>query len=493
MEYTLIFPHQLFKEHPAVQEGRTIVLVEEWLFFHQYRFHQQKIVLHRASMQYYKTMLEEQGYKVLYIEAFSGHAEVRKLVHWLAGKNAKKIFYADVVDDWLRRRLLAACKKNGLAAEESISPAFLNSMQEANAYFNDRKTYFQTDFYIAERKKRGILVAAGKHPEGGKWSFDADNRKKFPKTEQAPVISFPKQNEFVQEACAYVAKHFAHHYGDAPGNTFYPTTHKEAGHWLQTFLEERLQHFGVYEDAMVARESFLYHGVLSPLLNVGLLEPADVLKKTLHYAAANKIPLSSLEGFVRQIMGWREFIRIVYEREGRRQRTVNHWGFTRKIPRAFWQGQTGIAPLDIVINRLLHHAYTHHIERLMVLGNFMLLCEFAPDEVYRWFMEMYIDAYDWVMVPNTYGMTQFADGGIMMTKPYISSSNYIKKMSDFKKGEWETVWDALFWRFMAVHREQLEQNPRIGMLMQTWDKMPAGKRRQHLDIATAFLQKLDEL
>ncbi|RZK63252.1 MAG: cryptochrome/photolyase family protein, partial [Pedobacter sp.] len=226
------------------------------------------------------------------------------------------------------------------------------------------------------------------------------------------------------------------------------------------------------------------------MLNIGLLAPKDVVSKAIDYAAENDVPINSLEGFVRQVMGWREFIHLVYEREGSRQRTRNFWKFKRKIPKSFWTGDTGILPVDTVIKRVLKYGYCHHIERLMVLGNFMLLCEFDPDEVYQWFMELFVDSYDWVMVPNTYGMTQYADGGLMTTKPYISGSNYLLKMGDWEKGDWQETWDALFWRFMHQHRDVLKRNPRLGMLIGTFDKMSAEKRHHHLNTAEDFLEKL---
>jgi deoxyribodipyrimidine photolyase-related protein len=266
---------------------------------------------------------------------------------------------------------------------------------------------------------------------------------------------------------------------------------EDAQKWLDNFLAERFEKFGVYEDAIVQKESVLYHSVLSPMLNIGLLTPQQIIDETLRVSAAKNIPLNSLEGFIRQIVGWREFIRLVYEREGTKQRTTNYWKFKRKISTSFWTGDTGIAPIDSTIKKVLKTGYAHHIERLMVLGNFMLLCEFDPDEVHKWFMEMFIDAYDWVMVPNVYGMTQFADGGLMTTKPYISGSNYLSKMSDYEKGTWQPIWDGLFWRFMHVHRNFFLQNPRIGMLVKTFDKMPEEKRKAHLHAADNYLQSLD--
>jgi deoxyribodipyrimidine photolyase-related protein len=226
------------------------------------------------------------------------------------------------------------------------------------------------------------------------------------------------------------------------------------------------------------------------MMNVGLVSPKFIIEEALSYASNHEVPLNSLEGFIRQILGWREFIRAVYELKGNEERTKNHWGFKRKIPASFWNGSTGIEPIDSAIKKVLETGYAHHIERLMVLGNFMLLCEFDPDEVYRWFMELFIDAYDWVMVPNVYGMSQFADGGLMATKPYISGSNYLMKMSDYKKGEWQPVWDGLFWRFMHVHRDFFLKNPRLGMLVRTFDKMPEEKQQLHLNNANQFLDSL---
>jgi len=227
-----------------------------------------------------------------------------------------------------------------------------------------------------------------------------------------------------------------------------------------------------------------------PLLNTGLITPQYIIKHTLSFTDIHDIPINSTEGFIRQIIGWREFVRAVYQIKGTEERTRNFWGFTRKIPESFWKGTTGIEPLDITIKKVLETGYCHHIERLMVLGNFMLLCEFDPDEVYRWFMALFIDAYDWVMVPNIYGMSQFADVGLMSTKPYISGSNYLIKMSDFKKGNWQETWDALFWRFMQVHRDFFLQNPRLGMLVRSFDNMPEDKQRALLMKADKYLSQL---
>ncbi len=487
---SLIFPHQLFKEHPALQKKRQVFLVEEWLFFRQYHFHQQKIILHRSGMKFYEAYLKEQNYTVKYIDTTDERNNVTKLITFLAQQKVTNIHIADVVDYWLTKRIGAACKKHSIKLTVYAPPSFLNTMDEVADYFSKKKTYFQTDFYVQQRKQRKILLESNGKPTGGKWTFDADNRMKFPKKEVVPAVNFPIPNSYITEATQYVQQHFPQNYGSADAPHFFVATFKDGEEWLSDFLKNRFEKFGMYEDAIVADESILHHSVLTPLLNTGLLTPQQILDAVMQHAAQNNIPLNSLEGFIRQIIGWREFIRIVYERQGSKQRTTNYWKFTRKIPKSFWTATTGIAPIDITIRKVLQTGYCHHIERLMVLGNFMLLCEFDPDEVYRWFMEMFIDAYDWVMVPNVYGMTQFADGGLMTTKPYISGSNYLMKMSNYEKGGWHQVWDGLFWRFMHIHRDFFLQNPRLGMLVGTFDKMTDEKRNTHLANAEKYLTSL---
>jgi deoxyribodipyrimidine photolyase-related protein len=494
---TLIFPHQLFKQNPAVQSGRPIILIEENLFFKQYNFHKQKLILHRASMKFYESYLLNAKHKVTYIETTHINNEIIKCIDALAKDKITEIHVAEVTDFLLEKRLKAACKKNNIQLELHSTPYFLNNMDDVAEYFEKKKTYFQTDFYTYQRKKRNILLEADGKPIGGKWTFDAENRAKFPKTEIVPNLELPKENEFIKEAKEYVLKNFGSNYGSANATYLFATTFTETDAWLNDFLKNRFEKFGIYEDSIVAEEKVLNHSVLSPMLNVGLITPQEIIDKTLAYASENEIPLNSLEGFIRQVIGWREFIRAVYAREGVKQRTTNYWKFDKKIPQTFWTGTTGILPIDITIKKILETGYCHHIERLMVLGNFMLLCEFDPNEIYRWFMEMFIDAYDWVMVPNVYGMTQFADGGLMTTKPYISGSNYLMKMSNYKavsktkpEEDWHSKWDGLFWRFMDKQRGFFLKNPRLGMLVHTFDKMTEEKRSAHLNNAEKYLKTL---
>ncbi len=486
---SIIFPNQLFKISPLTKLQQNTYLVEEELFFKQYKFHQQKILFHRASMKCYENYLSNCKIPVTYIDAVNPLSNISALIAHLHQINVSEITFIDVIDNWLHKKITTACKKYRINYVAHLSPGFISTIEEANIYFEKRTTYFQTGFYIYQRKKRNILVDAKNNPDGGSWTYDVENRLRFPAKEKAPVIKFASENIYISDAKKYVIANFHKNYGSIE-KIIYPVDFSGAEKWLDEFLKERFQHFGIYEDAMVTKENFLHHSVISPLLNVGLLQPQQIINKAVDVAAKYNVPLNSLEGFVRQILGWREFIRIVYEREGTMQRNKNYWRFYRKIPNSFWTGNTGILPVDNVIKKVLQTGYCHHIERLMVLGNFMLLCEFDPNEVYRWFMEMFVDAYDWVMVPNVYGMSQFADGGLMASKPYISSSNYLLKMSDYEKGTWMQIWDGLFWRFMHTHRSFFLKNPRLGMLVKNFDKMPAEKKQSHINNAEDFLNNL---
>jgi len=491
-QVNLVFPNQLFKESPLFDIKAPIYIVEEFLFFKQYPFHKQKIAFHRATMKKYADYLKkDKKFEIHYIEATKDISDIRLLIPELKKQGIDQINYIDPVDNWLQKRLHKGFDENGLKSTQHNSPLFLNSKEDLSSFFRaDKKKYHQTTFYTEQRKKRNILMESDGKPTGGKWTFDSENRKKYPAKKTPPSIQFPKADSYYEEAKIYVSNHFSNHLGSLTEHPLYPSNYESTKLWLNQFFEHRFSEFGVYEDAIVEDNSILNHSVLTPMLNVGLLTPKEIIEDCLRYAKNNEIPLNSTEGFVRQIIGWREFIRGIYECRGSEERTTNFWKFKKKIPPSFYDGTTGIPPIDLTIKKVLKTGYCNHIERLMVLGNFMMLCEFDPDEVYRWFMELFIDSYDWVMVTNIYGMSQFADGGLMATKPYISGSNYLMKMSNYKKGEWQTVWDGLFWRFMHVHRDFFLSNPRLGMLVRMFDKMPIEKQQKHLENGTNYLASL---
>lgn len=491
---TLVFPHQLFADHPALAEGRNVHLIEDTLFFGDPhaspgRFHQQKIVLHRASMIAWKERAATLGHEVTYHD-YEREMTIGKLLtklHRVAPFD--EIVTADPTDFLLEKRLRRFCSETGVRLTITDSPMFLTPKDWADRHFDSRKKPFMAAFYEAQRKRMGVLLDPAGGPEGGSWSYDEDNRKPMPKKGLAvpPDPAAPRRRE-VDEALAYVATRFAHYPGRAAGFC-YAVTHKDASDWLDSFFMERFAQFGPYEDALSDRERILFHSLLTPALNVGLLTPQDVVDRALTYAATHAVPLASLEGFIRQIIGWREFIYQMYRRHGVEMRNGNFFGHKRDLPDAFWTATTGVAPIDLVIKRVLETGYAHHIERLMVMGNFMMLCQYEPRQVNDWFMELFIDAYDWVMVPNVYGMSQFADGGIFTTKPYFSGSNYLRKMSDYRPGPWGAIWDGLFWNFIDKHHDFFKAQYRLSMMAKSWEKMDAAKRDGHLLNAMAFLKE----
>jgi deoxyribodipyrimidine photolyase-related protein len=488
-EAALVFPHQLFRDHPALRRGRPVFLLEHPLFFHDQaaglNFHKHKLILHRASMTYYQAGLERKGYLVHYIEQGS----LQKPLDLLAALRAQDIthlYLCDVVDSRLQRWLGKAIKGSPIKLHTLPSRAFILTREDLDKFLPSSKRYQMTTFYRALRRRTGILMEDGR-PVGGKLSYDPENRKKLPRDMAVPPAPSAYSNKYIKEAVKYVEEYFPSHPGKSSG-FIYPVTRRKARAWLYAFLADRLLYFGDYQDAMRQEEAFLFHSLLSPSINTGLLTPGEVLEETLVWAQEHEVHLNSLEGFIRQILGWREFMRGIYVREGEGERNSNFWGHEHRLPDSFYRGTTGILPLDKVIARLLEYAYAHHIERLMVLGSFMLLCEIDPRQVYRWFMELFIDSYDWVMVPNVYGMSQYADGGLITTKPYINSSNYLRKMGDFDKGPWMEIWDGLYWRFVHRHREFFQANPRSRVLTAHLDRMGREALKAHVRRAERFLE-----
>ena len=487
MDYSIIFPNQLFKNSELLSNSKKIILVEEFLFFKHYKFHKQKILFHRMSMKSYKLFLEDKGYDVRYIESTDCNSDIRELIETL---DINKIKIYNPVDNWLSKRISQSCSKKNIQIETYENPLFINNNDDLNTFFRtDKKKFFQTAFYKQQRIKMDIMMISDK-PEGGKWTYDDQNREKYPKDKTPPKIDFPEKNQLYFESIDYVNKNFGDNFGLINDEILYPYDFNTANNWLDNFLKTRFYEFGPYEDAVLKEKSILNHSVLSPLINVGLINPRDLIKKILSFYYENNIPINSTEGFIRQIIGWREFIRGVYVSKGTEERNKNFWNFKRKIPKSFYDGNTGIEPVDDTIKKINESGYANHIERLMIIGNFMLLCEFDPDEVYKWFMELFIDSYDWVMVPNVYGMSQFADGGLMSTKPYISGSSYVLKMSNYKKGDWCPIWDSLFWNFIDKKRDFFTTNPRMRMLVSSFDRMNIQKKELLIKTANDFIDNL---
>ena len=493
-QISIIFPNQLFRNSPILKLNCEILMIEDSLFFGNDKFyklinHKNKLVFHKASMLAYKKYLESLGYKVLYSENKTNFSTVDYLSKYL-GNKYQIINIINPHDFLIMKRINRFVKLNNLNLKVFKSPMFITNEDLRDSFKSNPKKPLMGRFYENQRRSQKILVNSDGSPQGGKWSFDELNRKKLPKNINSPEIPKLPKNKFVIKAEKLISDMDFNFIGES--NYFlYPTNFEEADKWLEDFFENRFFLFGDYEDAICQDKVFLWHGLLSPLLNSGLLNTKEVIQKALFYGEKNKIPINSLEGFIRQIIGWREFICLVYEKYGTKMRTYNFWNFEYKpMPDSFYRGTTGLEPVDIVIKNIIKFGYCHHIERLMIIGNFMLLCRIHPNQVYKWFMEMFIDSYDWVMVPNVYGMSQFSDGGTFSTKPYISSSNYVKKMSNYKTDPWCEIWDGLFWKFIKDYEMFFRKQYRLSMLTRNLDKMPAQKLMTHIKIADQFISNL---
>ena len=473
MEYTLIYPNQLFPNHPGISRNRRSILIEEPLFFgdekYPVNYHKKKIALHHMSMRRYLSERLKDGYEIELVNY--SDLKIKNHTEWIIKRFGIEVMHIiDVNDFELRRRIELASTKLNVSVKWYENPGFMLTQTDVISDFRGKKRHFMANFYKKQRKRFNILMDPEGKPVGGKWSFDSENRKKLPKGIDIPE---PIENDYsvdeINRSDAFITKYFNSNPGEIDGFN-YPLDHSQAIKSLDHFLTDKFKLFGPYEDAITQVDSTLFHTVLTPYLNIGLITPKEVLNRIIDYAEQRDIPINSYEGLIRQIIGWREFIRGIYAEDGVKQRTTNFWKFDRNLPSSFYDGTTGIYPIDVTIKKLLNNAYLHHIERLMVMGNILFLLRINPNHVYRWFMELHIDAYDWVMVPNVYGMSQFSDGGLMSTKPYISGSNYILKMSDYKKGDWCEIWDALYWNFINEKRDFFRKNPRTSMMINMYDK-----------------------
>ena len=508
MALTLILGNQLYRQWlggPGLQLGPndTVVMVEDLGVASAYRYHKLRLLHTFVAMRSFRDALLEQGIRVRYFELPDSEdlTFLQRLGSELEVQQSPELRVAEIADPGFQHNLEALCLACGVRLTVLPSPDFLESAAESRRWFEGKRRPFMKTFYERQRKRLGLLLEADGSPIGGRWSFDADNRKRLPKgyTEPALPLVLPSRHDGAVRDL--VGRYFPGNPGEL-GPLFIPYDHSGADSWLTCFLQERFADFGPYEDALSGQFDSLNHSLLSPLLNIGLLNPAAVVQAAVDQSAndgsvinhsasqfpdSRPIPLASLEGFVRQVIGWREFVRGIHLFHGERQSQANFWVHHRSLAGCWQDGTTGLPPLDQAIQRANRLGYSHHIERLMVISNLMLLCEIQPREVYQWFMERYLDSYDWVMGPNVYGMGQMSDGGIFATKPYICGSNYILKMGDFRRGPWCEIWDGLYWRFIDRHRQFFKANPRLAMMVRLLDRMDATKREHLFNQAEKFI------
>lgn len=491
----LILGNCLFPDHDALlpEENTLFVMIEDHGLCTHYQYHKHKLVLFLSAMRSHGDAIRLQ-YPIEYCELNESSAgksyEDRLATILEEHAEIDEIVTYDIEDHFFEERINDFCKKNELTLKQVDSPGFLTTKEEFHKYYEGTKRPFMHTFYQQQRKRLNILVDDKGAPFEGQWSFDADNRKKLPKTITIPPIPFPELTKHSKDVSQLVEEMFPKH----PGNTnnfCWATTREQVLKLTDRFFEERFDTFGPYEDAIDANEVFIFHSVLSPYLNMGLITPQELVDAALLHHKEHQTHFPSVEGFIRQIIGWREFIRGIYH-ECDDRLNINYFNHQRNLKSCWYDGTTGIPPLDDSILKANTFGYTHHIERLMILGNMMLLSEVDPKEVYRWFMEMFVDSSDWVMAPNVFGMSQFADGGIFATKPYIGGANYIRKMSRYPKGEWEDVVNGLYWRFIARNEETFAKNPRMAMMVSTLKKMDSEKKERLFTAAEEFIEKTTE-
>ena len=477
MNIFIILPTQLFEINEYLDKMDMIYIIEEPFYFTSKKFHKQKLILHRASMKYYYDKLKIKYKNINYIE----FDKIKENDF----KN-KNIHIFDPID----KPVIDKYRKLSPKIVIYDTPLFLETRAELEEYRNtntNKKNYYHDNFYKWQRKRLNILIENREKPIGGKWSFDKENRNPYDKNyKEDKIITY--SNKYIEEAKSYIKKNFEDNFGLVE-YIYYPITHDDARIHLKTFIKKRLETFGKYQDGISKKVIFGSHSILSPLLNIGLITPNIVIEEVLKYYNSDNKSLISVEAFIRQLIGWRSYIRFIYEYHGEEMKMMNRLNHKRKMPKSWYNNEgTKIRIIDDMIIKVQKYGYLHHIERLMIMGNIGLLLQINPKELYDWFMICFIDSYEWVMIPNVYGMSQYSLINIsMMTRPYISSSNYIKKMSDYKKEDWYEKWDALYWNFINNNKEILKKIYAMAIQVKLIEKMEKPRLSNYLTIAKEII------
>ena len=488
----IILGNQLFPISEITKLGSPFIfMAEDEDLCSEPKNHKLKILNFLISMREYRDELIKQGFKVFYTSIddpeFKKPYEL-KLLEVLKKEKIDEVFFYEIEDYLFEKKIKDLLSKNFIKFSIMASPMFLCSRDKFLKFSENNKVHRMASFYQMMRKELGILVDENNKPIGGKWSFDADNRKKLPKDINLPEKPKNKSSIYLQDLGKIVNLKFKDHPGTTK-NHWVPFNRIQALELLDDFLENKLENFGKYEDAINSNNNFLFHSAISPVLNMGLITPQEVIEKTFIYHERKQFPLNSLEGFIRQVIGWREFIRGIYNLKGRDESNGNFWNHDRFLTKDWYEGTTGITPLDDTIKDCVNYGYTHHIPRLMIIANIMNLSRIHPAEIYKWFMEMFVDSADWVMTPNVYGMGTFADGGLFATKPYSCGSNYILKMSNYKKGEWCETLDGLYWSFISDNELFFKKNPRLSIICNSLNRMDPKRKEIIFNKANNFINE----
>lgn len=501
----LVLGDQLLRNHPALQAAEheferdriNIVLVESEHRNTVLPYHRRKLAMMLSAMRHYVDRLRTMGYRV---DHRQGRNITTGLRQHFAASGSQRLFTMQA-NEYDARQWQSRLQQL-LRIETTILPntQFLGSQFQPFPDPKPGNRYVMENFYRGMRQHFRVLLDQDGSPAGGSWNYDAENRKPLP-----PGASFPERLAFKLDDITRQAIAEAEHSRDAIGSAQgfdLAVTHEQAERELFDFIENRLIKFGPYEDAMSTRDGVLYHSMLSAYVNIGLLEPMQMIRAAESAYLEGRAPLNSVEGFIRQILGWREFMYWQYWQQMPGLRAANDWKATRELPQFFWDGDTRMNCLRHAVGRVLDIGYAHHIERLMVICNFCLLAGVVPSQVAEWFLALYVDAFDWVVQPNVIGMGLNADGGHIGTKPYIASANYINKMSDYcrscfydhksRTGENACPYNVLYWNFLVEHEEKLKGNPRLGPAVLGLKRVDPAERAAIRKSAKKFLKQLDD-
>ena len=490
--------HSIATLRDADKEHDIILMAELWNEATYVKHHKKKIAFLFSAMRHFAVELEECGYRVEYTKLGDATSFSEIIEQAIATYKADKIIVTQAGEYRVTLEMESWQEQFNTPVEIREDDRFLCSTKEFANWVEGRKQLRMEFFYREMRKKYSILMN-GDEPVGGKWNYDAENRKPPKEGLEIPTTYHSQPDAITREVMTLVADKFGDHFGDLEP-FYFAVTHEQAKQALQQFIQQRLAQFGDYQDAMIQGEPWMYHSHISFYLNCGLLTPMECVEAAQQAYYDGKAPLNAVEGFIRQIIGWREYIRGIYWLKMPEYAEENFFKATRDLPDLYWTAETKMNCLRQCVGETKENAYAHHIQRLMVLGNFALLAGIDPKQVNEWFLIVYADAYEWVELPNVSGMILFADGGVVASKPYAAGGSYINKMSDYckgcsykvtkKNGSEACPFNYLYWDFLARNREKLQSNHRIGMMYKTYDRMDSNKKKAISDDSRRFLENL---
>ena len=489
----LIFPDQLSRDNKVLNhltDNNLLLLYEPVDTFYEISHHKHKLVFQISSFRHFINNLKHKNFIHQKISK-----KPKKLLSYLKDLNKESPFsclYVEKPSDYKTLKdLMYFCQSEGIKLEVYDDSKFISTSSDYAFWSKDKKSTVQEFYYRWLRKKINIFMDEDLKPIGGQWNFDKENRMGISKLKSEITIRNKTTNDQITfDVMVEVGEIFSKSYGDLENYTW-AVTHEDAKKRFKNFLDIYLKNYGAFQDAINKDDAFMFHSLLSPYFNSGLLNPLSCIKEVekKYFDSNGDIPINSVEGFIRQVIGWREFIMGVYWHNMPQYKQQNFWNHKKDLTESWYKGETGIPPLDGAIKESIELGYTHHINRLMIISNLMNLSGIDPNSIHKWFMEMYIDTADWVMVPNVYGMGTFADGGIFSTKPYICGSSYMLRMSNYKKGDWCDVVDGLYWNFIEKNINFFKTNPRLSLMVNALNKINPERKKLITEKAQEFLSK----